>query len=244
MNKTNPYTKPESYNSLFMLVGSLITIAWVGVKMGETDRESAWLLILILIGVFTVTLGKGITGSWRGILIDNRNKISLSRLQMISWTAIVLSSILTTSLSNVLFGWDSPLDFNIPPELWIAMGISTVSLVASPAILGSKQEEGVVVSNVEFGQARWSDLVLGEESGNYTHVDLGKLQMLLISFVLLVSYGAALWSMFSEPGVITALPQVADGMNVLLGISHTGYLSSKVMSNTHKSAQPLEDRKN
>lgn len=252
----NPYVDKKFYKTFCTLVGILIIVALIGFSIDEENRAWYWLYILLLMVSFSVVLGKGITGSWRGILIDSRNKLSLSRLQMLSWTAIVLSTILAASLSNVYYGWDSPLSFKVPTELWIAMGISTVSLVASPAILstkierepdpevkktvnetdGEKKAEGLVVINLDPRDARWSDLVLGEEAANFRHVDLGKMQMLLISFVLLMSYVAALWSMFSEPGVVTTLPKVSEGMNVLLGISHTGYLSSKAMTHTREAS--------
>jgi hypothetical protein len=247
-----PYTNLETYRFLVPLVLILIVIGWIGLNATEENRFFQWLAILVLMAAFVVIIGRAITGYWRGILIDARNKLSLSRLQMIAWSLLVLSAILTAGLSNVTFGWQTPMIFVIPVELWVVMGISTTSLVASPAILLNKAKQqpgneslralaaeepdktaaGVVVRNCRPQGARWADLILGEELGNFGHVDLGKMQMFLFTFILILSYAAALGGMFGEPGVITSLPNVSEGMNVLLGISHTGYLMNKAIAHT------------
>ncbi|MEA2032370.1 MAG: hypothetical protein U9N41_02165 [Euryarchaeota archaeon] len=99
----------------------------------------AWLAFLILLIAFAVIAGHGVTGMWWGLLIDERNKISLSRLQMILWTVIILSGFLTVALANIAAGIDEPLSISIPEELWLLMGISTASLVGSPLILSTKK---------------------------------------------------------------------------------------------------------
>jgi len=249
----NPYAQMETYKFLFVLAVILLAIGWLGLNTGEERRDSAWLAILILLAAFAVVTGRAITGNWRGILIDARNKLSLSRLQMISWTLVVLSAILTAALANVSSGWEEPLDIEIPSELWVLIGISTASLVASPAILSTKAKReanadeveamenksgateeinGLLACNRRPEDARWADLLMGEEVGNYGHVDLGKMQMFLFTFILVLSYAAAIASMFREGDVITGLPKVEEGMNVLLGISHTGYLANKTVGHT------------
>lgn len=78
-------------------------------------------------------------------------------------------------------------------------------------------------------------LVAGDESGNGAVVDLGKLQMFFFTFILISGYGAAIHELFAGNSVITALPAVGPGMNVLLGISHTGYLANKTVSHSKRS---------
>src|SRR5579859_3553522 len=58
-------------------------------------RLWAWLGIAALLALFAAIAGHGVTGCWRGPLIDERNKISLSRMQATLWTLLVLSALLT-----------------------------------------------------------------------------------------------------------------------------------------------------
>ena len=100
--------------------------------------------------LFVVIAGQGVTGLWRGMLIDDRNKMGLSRLQMILWTIIVLSGFLVAALSNLATGQADPLAIAIPSQLWLLMGISTTSLVGSPLIKSTKKNK--TPSEAEKGQ--------------------------------------------------------------------------------------------
>lgn len=255
----SPYREPATYAFLIPLVIILAAIAWLGFGATEEERVRRWLWILLLMTAFVVVTGRAITGLWRGILIDARNKMSLSRLQILAWTLLVLSAILTAAMTNIAIGWDSPLNVEVPSALWVVMGISTASVVAAPVILNTKRDKlpdetakaegvramqaqqipvapeditSVVVKYENPDEAAWSDLLKGDEVGNAAHVDVGKLQMFLFTFILTVGYAAAIAAMFGEPGPILGLPAVEEGMNVLLGISHTGYLSLKAVSHT------------
>jgi hypothetical protein len=261
-----PILSKENRWLMLVLLAILVAIGWIGLRSGLANKVTAWFWTLLLMAAFAVVVGRMITGLWRGILIDNRNKMSLSRLQMLSWTLVILSAIFTALLTNVGYvnslgadslsaGGESPLDIEVPAQLWILMGISTVSLVASPTILSSKSRQeatpeeleamkddpstekvskGVVARNEKPEQARWGDLLMGEEIGNYRYADLGKMQMFFFTFILVISYGAAIASMFAQEQteLITSLPGIEEGMNVLLGISHTGYLANKTVPHT------------
>jgi hypothetical protein len=137
-------------------------------------------------------------------------------------------------------------------------------MVASPAVLGAKRDrtakpsvlertfvvlerqgykrgaldvDGLVLTYISPEFSRWGDLFKGEEAGNAAAVDLGKLQMFFFTFVLVLGYGAAVAAAFSREGPLTALPAVEDGMNILLGISHTGYLANKAITHS-RPAEP------
>jgi hypothetical protein len=212
---------------------------------------------MVLLLVFAATVGHGITGRWAGVLIDERNKMSLSRLQMVMWTILVLAAFLTASLSNIVLDpLGSPLAIAIPTELLLAMGISTSTLIGSPLILSAKTgnpnedekaqtiqilasrgveanrlgNEGLVVTKSAPKDAQVSDLFNGEETGNAAQLDLGKIQMLYVTIVLLFAYGAAIGTTFaSHAGIVTALPRVDASMIALLGLSHAGYLTYKAV---------------
>lgn len=134
-----------------MLLIIVLGIALVGVFVPTLPRPAShyvdpllwsWLAILALLAGFIVIAGNGITGLWRGALIDDRNKISLSHLQMIVWTIIVLSGFLAAALSNVyLYRAGNSLAIAIPPQLWALMGITVTSLIGSPLILNDKKSQ-------------------------------------------------------------------------------------------------------
>lgn len=249
--------------TIYHLFGSfviLIAIAVIGLK--STNPAHAWVAILLLIVAFAMLNGHGITGSPWGALIDSRNRMSLSRPQMLAWTFIIVSALAAMILWNVERSV-TPLNITVPSELWILLGISTASAVAAPAVLSSKDQKqadpaqlaqtsiklqqqvnvtpddehkGVVVRNKDIGDARFSDLLKGDEVGNAYSLDIGKLQMFFFTFILAAGYGAAIYAMLhnamSANAQIPALPPVQEGMNVLLGISQTGYLAAKATNNS------------
>lgn len=220
-------------------------------------RLGSWLGAMALLALFALIAGHGVTGLWLGLLIDSRNKLSLSRLQMVVWTVLILSGFLAAALTNIEEQHPAPISIAIPPELWLPMGISTTSLIGSPLILNLKKSRpaseekktwaleqlaqqmvditkvaihGQIVVNQTPQSAHWGDLLRGSETGNAGQLDIGKLQMFFFTLVLVLVYGAGLAALFKDnPARITALPTVDGGMLALLGISHAGYLVSKAI---------------
>jgi hypothetical protein len=220
-------------------------------------RLMMWLAVLALLALFALIAGHGVTGLWFGLLIDTRNKVSLSRLQMFAWTILILSGYLAAVMVNIDNHQPEPAAIAIPSELWVLMGISTASLVGSPLILALKksrpanEEEaertleqlatrvsdpeqllvrGQIILNQRPEAARLADLFQGTETGNAGQLDLAKLQMFFFTLVLLFAYGAALGALFGQGGQkITSMPALDAGMLALLGISHAGYLVNKAL---------------
>jgi len=228
----------------------------VGVAATRAGRQQAWLLSGLLMALMMGVAGHGTTRRWLGALIDRRNRMSLSRLQMALWTLIVASSLYTAALANVANGVSAPLSIAIPAEIWLLMGISTATLVGSPLVLASKRTSelapldeahrlnrladlGMDVGHVETARgalantsprgASLGDLVWGEEVGNAGTLDLARTQMLLLTLVLASVYAASLGARLAGSDAIHAFPSVDAGMLALLGISHTGYLTSKAI---------------
>jgi hypothetical protein len=63
-----------------------------------------WLLVAVVMVVFLIALGRGMSGRLDGILIDSRYKMSLSRFQMTLWTVLVFSAYFTIALPRCLPG--------------------------------------------------------------------------------------------------------------------------------------------
>ena len=122
----------------FSLIAIIIAIVLLGLLIPSTQIVWAWIGTLVLLTGFATVAGHGILGLWRGLLVDERNKMSLSRLQMILWTIIVLSGFLTVALLNIRSRQADALSITVPPQLWLLIGISTTSLIGAPLILNTK----------------------------------------------------------------------------------------------------------
>jgi hypothetical protein len=320
--QTEPY-RGLPHVPLFVLV-MILMIGFLIYAFGQAIRPIyIWLILMALLTALLFVLSHAYTHRWLGLLIDERNKYSLSRLQMSLWTMIILSAFTTAVLANVqlvqlvtvtgavnppqvvqakvgtlvidvlayvgLYDPASgtirpdvdvsqldlaatvrdgevlyvpllddptsqvvvqsdevnanqvttPISVQIPSEVWLLLGISTTSLVASPLIKSQKPDQ--VVRNQSLTEAKISDLFRGEEAGNAAQLDLGKVQMFFFTIIIIGAYAIALASMFitRELSAITALPALDSGVLAMLGVSHAGYLTSKAVSKSEDAEQPL-----
>ena len=128
----------------------------IGIGQATIDRVGPfvlWGVTIVFMVVLLALAGHEINGQWFGVLIDSRNKVSLSRLQITLWTVLVLSTYLTIALPRVsaMVG-DNPtlnvanvLDIRFPEELIVAMGISAVSFAGSSLIQSNKKGKQIKV---------------------------------------------------------------------------------------------------
>ncbi|MFP2961514.1 hypothetical protein ACLEPN_27825 [Myxococcus sp. 1LA] len=201
---------------------------------------------------FLLVLGKAIVGVPLALLISERNLMSLSRFQALVWTVVVMGGYLTMTLSRVKAGASNAVGVDIPQELWIAMGISTTSLLGTPLVLGGKRarspdeklvqntsvqlaeaptdidahRQGVLYANANMTDARMADMFQGDEVGNTAHIDLAKVQMFYFTLIAAVGYFMDV-AMSVVRGNTSAMPALSQGMLALLAISHGGYLLGK-----------------
>lgn len=250
--------------SLLVIIVGVLLGGWL---IARASPLWAWIAVMILLTAFLSIAGRGVTGFWWGALIDDRNMMSLSRLQIVLWMIVVLSGFLAAAMANIAAATGQPpLTIQVPQQLWLLMGISTASLVASPLIRSAKragvpsrqqaeagframaQQRGIAVErasefvtargfevvNREPEQADWPDLVKGEEVGNFTYLDLGKVQNLFFTLVLIIAYAVALGARLADGGFIESLPPLDTGMVTLLGISHAGYLIYKAVPHSQR----------
>ena len=222
-----------------------VAIVASGMLLPSSLRLLTWLINLAIFLVFIVIIGDGITGRWSGLLIDDRYKMSLSRMQTIAWTILVLSAFITAALTNISKeGPFNALNIGIPETLWLLLGISTTSLIGSPLILGVKKRQpypplqsdnqftkGPIVFNKQIKDASWSDIFMGEEVSNDKVLDLGKVQMFYFTVLLVFAYGVMLALIFNDPkqSVISGFPEPNAAVAGLLGISQAAYLVNKAI---------------
>ena len=96
-------------------------------KHGEITRQATVsMTFVVVIGVLVaafLSAGKAVTGRLLGVLIDERNKFSLSRLQIAPWTIVALASILSLAAALVWSDAENPLGFGIPTDLLVLTGM-------------------------------------------------------------------------------------------------------------------------
>ncbi|MCH9648368.1 MAG: hypothetical protein K0U98_09020 [Deltaproteobacteria bacterium] len=238
------------------LLGITSFSVWMAIR-GPFGVYTSWLVVMASMLLFTLIAGQGIKGMWRGAFIDERNRISLSRFQMLAWTIVILSGLATLIVARVGANPADAMQVKVDSNLWFLMGISATSLVGAPMIKSNKAAstleksqadvllaaqgaeleklkiQGQMVSHKSVHEASWSDLFTGEEVANFTFLDLGKIQMFFFTVLLVLAYGISFGAMLAASTSATtlpdALPSVSQGMVALLGISHGGYLINKAV---------------
>ena len=121
-----------------------------------------WPLTLGSFILLLAHVGKHVADRCDGILVDQSNRISLSRFQISCWTLLVLSALFSAGLANVLCLLaptcanpdvrQGALDITIDPTLWGLLGLATLSAVAAPAIT-NLQRAGQTCATGEMEEA-------------------------------------------------------------------------------------------
>ncbi len=135
---------PQTAGRPWRLVHTILLLAtfagiWL-IGLFVPGRLWAWIGIMILGFLMMIVIGLGISGCAWGILIDERNLMSLARFQAIIWTVFVLSAFVAAALWNISIGQPDALAIAVPPQLWALMGISMTSLVGTPLILQQQKK--------------------------------------------------------------------------------------------------------
>ena len=221
----------------FALAVLLIVIVNVGgglLTVGAS-ADTGWMLLPWLFTILLVILCFAIIGrlppiiDWRGVLIDQRNKMSLSRLQLVVWSILVISAVVTEGVLNAVWGRPSPLSLAIPNELWIVLGISIASFVAAPVVLGTKGND--LDTNLP-DQHAWRDIFYGDDTGNADQVDFSKVQQFFFTIVLVVGYavsiGRTLVAAVPSSSQLV-FPGLDPGFIGIMAVSQTAYIAYKAI---------------
>jgi len=210
-----------------------------------------WVVCAALVLLMSVVISTRITGSYVGILIDSRNKMSLSQFQVVLWTWLLISSFLAVALGM------KTVNIGLSEELWALMGISVASGAGSIIVKGKKKStevdeakmgmttavpldgetrpvsQSVQHANKDVSEARWADMFKGEEIVDHNYVDVSKVQMFFFTIAIWLGYAYVLWGATFEinEGVV-AFPELSTSVVTLIGISHAGYLTVKASPKT------------
>lgn len=217
---------------------------------------ASWVITMSAVGLFTMLVGHGVTGALKGALVDDRLRVSLSRLQMLTWTAVIIPAFGVIAIARTGHDPVTALDVSVPSTVWWLLGISTTSLVGSPVIRDFKadaakmplppvlkaivsqqgidpslvQVEDQYVKNTSIDQASFADLFMGELVDDFALLDVSKMQMFFFTLLAVLAYGTAIAASLRSGTIPDALPDVSAGLLAILGISHGGYLATKMFT--------------
>ncbi len=210
-------------------------------------RFAVWLLSMLAFFGVIAAIGIGLKKRALGILVNERNRYSLSRLQMVLWTLLLLPGIYVVLLNNIHYDSTPPgAAFAFDWQLIALMGISLGSVVTAPMVLNLKADKtpdpataaaaapdamsvGILDANASATEAAVRDFVLGEEVGNADTIDIGRIQMLMISVMAVIMYGWSIgYSLLTGTPHIDGMPAFNQTLLGLILISHTGYLAGKI----------------
>jgi len=244
---------------------ALVVAAFVINKVWAADNLlGVWIITSLLIAVSFALIGLA-AGRWEALFIDNRNRMSLSKLQVVLWTIPIFSALLAASCFNAAQGGDASTITGVAldSKLWALLGISLTTAVGAPIALSGKGSRkassaelkdtkenlqaqtgvaadkidniGHVLTKANPADARWSDIVRGDDVGNADMIDFSKVQQLYFTLLTLLIFCLAVANQFASvkaSEIITKLPVPDTGFLALLGVSGAGYLVYKGMSHS------------
>lgn len=235
-------------------------------------RVVAWACCVLGLMCLCGCIGMEIRGRAGGVLIDERNRYSLSRLQMLAWTTLLVASLYTLFIANAIRS-DAALEImkiEVDWNLVAASGFSVISLLGAPMALSRKADApsaagdlekanaqlmpqqglsgpvatvGRVVVKGSTADARLADLFRGEDVQNAMLVDLPRLQMLLVSTVVILGYCVTMViHLGAVDPTLHSLPAFSPTVLSLILISHSGYLAGKIIPTTPASTGAVADQ--
>jgi hypothetical protein len=194
-----------------------------------------WAISAIVLIVLGFGLGWVATKQRLGLLIDTRGRYSLTQVQVVTWTIVVLSMIGGVVFARLAAEEADALGFSIPDELLIVMGISVGSAATTTVVKAGKDSQHpdrIAASDPASDKPSFMQVFLVEEGAAADKViDVTKFQNFWITFVLVVAYVAQAIDTFdAAQGVstITTLPEFSTTFVTLLGISHAAYVAGKL----------------
>jgi hypothetical protein len=137
-------TGKQASGAIGFLLAAMVLAGWF------LPAGANLVLVTLSLLLMMAVLGMATTNRPLGILINERNLMSLSRFQMVVWTVLILGAYLTFALARIKamaagLPGENPiadaLAVQIDWHLWALLGISTTSLVGAPLILSSKKDQ-------------------------------------------------------------------------------------------------------
>jgi hypothetical protein len=216
--RARPWVAWYGLSVVVLIVGLVLVPSFAGAPLWSFIGTLGGTLCLL------IAFGHQITNYAFGVLRDGQNGYSLSRLQMVAWTWLILSALIAVSAARLWHGTaGEALNIYIPLNLFIVMGISFFTGAASPALLSLKTQSSSTPQQLQTARARmdesqvvangqvvvrptttapqFGDLVEGDDLATAGTVDISKVQQLLITLLLLGVYFVTLCQLFRSTGL-------------------------------------------
>ncbi|WP_439659112.1 hypothetical protein ACSHWB_43160 [Lentzea sp. HUAS TT2] len=195
----------------------------------------AWVVSALVIVLLAVVIPSRIGA--QNVLRDARGRYSLSRVQVMAWTVVLLSLITGMAFGRFAAGQVDVAGFVIPQQVLWLLGVSLGSGVVAGAIKVAKStsrpESVAAYPRGEEGGRFWEMLTVEEGASAGRSIDLAKFQNFVITVLLVLLYVAQAVSALravDNPAGIAGLPVFSEALLVLLAVSHAGYLLGKIPS--------------
>jgi hypothetical protein len=217
-----------------------------------TTLYLAWAISAGVLLAAAIVLGVAVGRGYLGILIDSRGRYSLTQLQIVLWTFVVISLIAGVFTARLVDDPKTALDFGIPGELLGVLGISVGSTVAATVVKTQKDASraGQIAAVDKTVKPSFKQVFTLEE-GEFADraIDVTKFQNFWFTLILIAAYVGLCIGRFSDldsVSDITSLPGFDSAFVALLGISHAGYIAGKLPDRDGKpdtpTAVPLLER--
>lgn len=188
----------------------------------QADPHALWVLCLGLGAVGLIVLGRT---TQRGLLVNEHERWSLSRFQLVGWTWLLLP----TFWCVIVLRWSAqadPLNLPVDQGIWLLLGINATSFTGATLIDKQMSDRNAAMPPRSGPGA--CDLFMGTTPRTADLVDISRVQMWFFTSVTMIGYSFSIWRMLSQPGAELVLPTISDGMNTMLAISHATYLANKL----------------
>jgi hypothetical protein len=169
-------------------------------------------------------------GKWWGILVDDRLRFSLTHLQVVLWTLVLLSLYGAVLLSRALHGLPPSewLDIAVPEQLLILAGISGGSAVVATAAKSTRTAQIRAMNLSSQKQTHFSQMFFVEEGAAADQViDVTKFQGFFFTAIAVLVYIVASAFELAATSVPRGLPELTPGLVWLIGISQAAYVGGK-----------------
>jgi hypothetical protein len=166
-------------------------------------------------------------GLWLGILIDDRQRYSLTHLQTVLWTLVFLSLFVAIFLARLL-GGVSPgeaLNMAVPGQILTLVGISGGSAVVATVIKTPRTAQIRQKSN----PSQFSQMFMVEEGDAADKViDVTRFQNFFLTWLAVGAYVAMAATVLAHTAVPAGFPSLSQDLVWLIGISHAAYIGGKL----------------
>ena len=134
---------------LLLVLSALVCLGAGRFHLLNLSGGPAWLISGTTLTLMLAAIGWAVQRRFDGVLIDRDNRISLSRLQLVLWTVLLLSGLEAAGIFNTSLGYPQtigkeamlgPLDIRIPSEIWALLGLGSFTAVAAPLVKNRNRE--------------------------------------------------------------------------------------------------------